>query len=72
MDLLLSYHDSKAGGGHLGIKRTYEAIKQKYYFKGMYNFIQNSALLRCPYAIEQKHLELVMGVKGHYELGYSF
>jgi hypothetical protein len=31
-----------------------------------------AALLRCPYAIEQKHLELVMVVKGHYELGYSF
>jgi hypothetical protein len=44
MDLLLSYHDSKAGGGHLGIKRTYEAIKQKCYFKGMYNFIQNYIL----------------------------
>jgi hypothetical protein len=43
-DLLLSYHDSKAGGGHLGINRTYEAIKQKYYFKGMYNFIQNYIL----------------------------
>jgi hypothetical protein len=43
-DLLLSYHDSKAGGGHLGIKRTYEAIKQKYYFKGMYNFIKNYIL----------------------------
>jgi hypothetical protein len=39
-----SIHDSKAGGGHLGIKRTYEAIKQKYYFKGMYNFIQNYIL----------------------------
>jgi hypothetical protein len=43
-DFLLSYHDSKAGGSHLGIKRTYEAIKQKYYFKGMYNFIQNYIL----------------------------
>jgi hypothetical protein len=34
----------KPGGSHLGIKRTYEAIKQKYYFKGMYNFIQNYIL----------------------------
>jgi hypothetical protein len=42
MDLLLSYHDSKAGGGHLGIKRTYEAIKQKYYFKGRVPFLRNS------------------------------
>jgi hypothetical protein len=40
----MNHHDSKAGGGHLGIKRTYEAIKQKYYFKGMYNFIQNYIL----------------------------
>jgi hypothetical protein len=44
MDLLLSYHDSKAGGGHLGIKRTYEAIKQKFYFTEMYNCIQNYIL----------------------------
>jgi hypothetical protein len=44
LDFLLSYHDSKAGEGHLGINRTYEAIKQKHYFKGIYNFIQNYIL----------------------------
>jgi hypothetical protein len=31
-----------------------------------------AALLRCPCAIGQKHLELVMVVKGHYGLVYSF
>jgi hypothetical protein len=29
-------------------------------------------ILYSEIAIEQKHLELVMGVKGHYELGHSF
>ena len=35
-DVLKSYHDSLAGGCHLGVKRTYTAIKQKYFWAGMY------------------------------------
>ena len=40
-DVLLAYHDSRAGGAHLGIERTHAAIKAKYYWKGMYNDINN-------------------------------
>ena len=35
-DVLLSYHDSVAGGAHFGIQRVYHAIKQKYYWPGQY------------------------------------
>ena len=38
-DLLLSYHDSLTGG-HQGFARTYEHIRQKYYWKQMYAEIQ--------------------------------
>ncbi|VDH94133.1 Hypothetical predicted protein [Mytilus galloprovincialis] len=35
-DILLSFHDQKAGGSHLGVQRTYEAIKQRYFWPKMY------------------------------------
>ena len=35
-DVLKSYHDSIAGGAHLGFERTYRAIQLKYYWPGMY------------------------------------
>ena len=35
-DVLKSYHDSLAGGCHLGVQRTYTAIKQTYFWPGMY------------------------------------
>lgn len=35
-DVLRSYHDSLAGGAHLGFERTYRAIQLKYYWPGMY------------------------------------
>ncbi|KAK3088363.1 hypothetical protein FSP39_018216 [Pinctada imbricata] len=35
-DVLRSYHDSLAGGAHLGLDRTYKAIQLKYFWKGMY------------------------------------
>lgn len=38
-DILLSYHDSISGGCHLGIQKTYEAIRQKYFWPGMYQHI---------------------------------
>ncbi len=34
-DLLRSYHDSLAGGGHQGTNRVYQAIRQKYFWKSM-------------------------------------
>ena len=30
-DVLKSYHDSIAGGGHLGTEKTFESIRQKFY-----------------------------------------
>jgi hypothetical protein len=35
-DVMKSYHDSLAGGCHLGVQRTYLAIKEKYFWPGMY------------------------------------
>ncbi len=34
-DLLRSYHDSLAGGGHQGTNRVYQAMRQKYFWKTM-------------------------------------
>ena len=38
-DVIRSYHDSIAGGCHLGVQRTYVAIKQKYFWPKMYQNI---------------------------------
>lgn len=38
-DVIKSYHDSIAGGCHLGVQRTYVAIKQKYFWPKMYQNI---------------------------------
>ena len=38
-DVLRSYHDSAAGGAHLGFDRTYRAIQIKYYWPKMYQNI---------------------------------
>ena len=38
-DIIASYHDSIAGGGHLGIDRTYTAIRFKYFWPNMYRDI---------------------------------
>ena len=35
-DTLRSYHDSVAGGAHLGFERTYRSIQLKYYWPGMF------------------------------------
>ena len=35
-DLLKSYHDCIAGGGHQGFERTYAALRNKYYWPSMY------------------------------------
>ncbi len=40
-DALLSYHDSPAGGGHLGADRVYAALKLKYYWPGMYQNVHD-------------------------------
>ena len=40
-DVLKSYHDSLAGGLHLGLDRTYRAIQLKYYWPKMYQVISD-------------------------------
>lgn len=44
LDVLRSYHDSIAGGGHLGIQKTFESIHQKFYWPRMYQDVQNYVL----------------------------
>ena len=39
--VLAAYHDCKAGGGHFGIKRTFAAIKQKYWWPKMYQQVKD-------------------------------
>jgi hypothetical protein len=38
-DVLLSYHDSIAAGCHMGVQKTYEAVRQKYFWPEMYQHI---------------------------------
>lgn len=38
-DVLYHYHDSLAGGGHFGIKRTFHKLRQKYWFPQMHQQI---------------------------------
>ena len=40
-DLLKSYHDSHARGGHLGVQKTFTAMRERYYFPGMYQIISD-------------------------------
>ena len=40
-NVLRSYHDCLAGGGHAGIKRTWAALKIKYYWPQMYQEMNN-------------------------------
>ena len=42
-DIIASYHDSIAGGGHLGIDRTYTAIRFKYFWPNMYRVIRDTS-----------------------------
>ena len=38
-DALVSYHDSLAGGGHLGVEKVKAALHLKYYWPGMHSDI---------------------------------
>ena len=38
-DVLRSFHDSHAGWGHLGVQKTFTAIRERYFFPGMYQII---------------------------------
>jgi len=39
-DVLKSYHDCVAGGGHQGFERTYAALRNKYFWPSMYSDIK--------------------------------
>lgn len=39
-DILKSYHDCIAGGGHQGFERTYGSLRNKYYWPSMYENIR--------------------------------
>ena len=39
-ELLKSYHDCIAGGGHQGFERTYSSLRNKYYWPSMYEDIR--------------------------------
>ena len=43
-DVQRSYHDSIAGGGHLCIQKTFEAIRQKFYWPKMYQNVHDYVL----------------------------
>jgi len=48
-DAVLSYHDNRAGGAHLGTKRVYGALKLRYYWPGMHQDVDDyvKACDRC-------------------------
>ena len=56
-DALLSYHDSLAGGGHLGIEKVRTALYQKYYWPRMYHDIVEyvRSCARCQKAKRDYH-----------------
>ena len=58
-DVLLSYHDSLAGGAHLGVQRVYQAIKQKYYWPGQYQDIHDYIVFceQCQMAKRDTHFQ---------------
>ena len=47
--ILSDYHDSLIGGGHQGFQRTYDAVRAKYYWPGMYRDTRDYQMscLRC-------------------------
>ena len=56
-DLLKSYHDSIAGGGHQGYERTYEALRRKYYWPSMYSDVMQytTSCINCQQAKRDTH-----------------
>jgi hypothetical protein len=55
--VLRSFHDSVAGGAHLGLQRTFAAIRLRYYFPGMYQFIHDyiQSCTECQQAKSSRH-----------------
>ena len=50
--VLSEYHESLVGGGHQGFKRTYEAIRRKYFWPRMFSDIKRyiASCIRCQLA----------------------
>ena len=40
-EILLSVHDSPLGGGHLGVHKTYEKVRERYYWRGLFADVQH-------------------------------
>ena len=62
-DVLRSYHDSIAGGAHLGFDRTYRAIQMKYFWPKMYknvaDYVRSCASCQAiKRPVHQKHAPL--------------
>ena len=56
-DVLLAYHDSKVGGGHLGTDKVYEALRLKYYWSKMHQDIEDYIIsCRTCQEIKKRHV----------------
>ena len=40
-EILLSVHDRPLGGGHLGVHKTYEKVRERYYWRGLFADVQH-------------------------------
>ena len=40
-EILPSVHDSPLGGGHLGVHKTYEKVRERYYWRGLFADVQH-------------------------------
>ena len=40
-EILLSVHDSPLGRGHLGVHKTYEKVRERYYWRGLFADVQH-------------------------------
>ena len=56
-DILLSHHDSLMGGAHMGAERSYNAIRLRYYWSGMYADVSDyvKSCLNCQMAKRAYH-----------------
>ena len=56
-EVLQEYHDSLAGGGHMGFERTHESIRQRYYWPGV-DTESKSYVSSCEQCQKAKHPHL--------------
>ena len=75
---MAAYHDCKAGGGHFGVKKTFAAIKQKYWWPKMYQNItdyvstcdtcQRATVERNRHPVPLNHLPFDVFARGHIDI----